>query len=337
MNSIAICAGSVIIHWSGVIIALGTAACFALSYSLYTTYSGSGKALWCALPFSVVFSVLFCRLLHWYCHMEQYSTLWQALTDYSRGGYCLPGVVLGVLLAAYIVGRLGFTSSPARMLDALAPGAALCAALIRLSAVFGSSCRGRIIIDTPILQHLPLACPVYSNGVMEYRFATFFVEFIVMLAIFVLILLFYYHRRSLSMYPGVSGDGHTARVFLLLYSAVEFILDSTRYDSSYLRFICSASFTQIFSALCMLAVFVYYTRRSIGIYGRTGKHVAFGLGWLAALVCAFGAEYYVQRHANWYLGCYFVMLIGVLGLTAVTYLMYLSCCKQNHWEELDEE
>lgn len=337
MNDIAICAGSVIIYWSGIIIALGVAACFSLSYSLYTSYSGSGKALWSMLPLSVFFSVLFCRLLHWYCHAEQYAGFWRALTDYSRGGYCLPGAVLGVLLAAYVIGRLGLTSSVPRMLDALAPGAALCVAFIRLSAIFGSSCRGRMIIEKPILQHLPLASPVYTNGVEEYRFATFFVEFVVMLAIFVLLLLFYYRRRSLSMYPGISGDGHTARIFLLLYSAAEFILDSTRYDHSSLRFLDFASFVQIFSAATILAVFVYYTRRSIGIYGRTGKHIALAVGWGAALICAGAAEYLVRRHANMYLGCYLLMLLGVLGLTGVTYLMYLSCCKQSHWKELDEE
>lgn len=337
MNSIAICAGSVIIYWSGIIIALGVAACFSLSYSLYTSYSGSGKVLWSMLPLSVIFSVLFCRVLHWYCHAEQYAGFWSALTDYSRGGYCLPGAVLGVLLAAYIIGRLGLTPSVARMLDALAPGAALCVAFIRLSAIFGSSCRGRMIIETPALQHLPLACPVYTNGVEEYRFATFFVEFIVMLIIFVLVLVFYYRRRSLSMYPGVPDAGHTARFFLLLYSAAELILDSTRYDPSSLRYLDFTSLVQIFSAVTILALFVYYICKSTAIYGRTGKHIALSIGFGAALACVAAAEYLVQRRANMYLGYYLLMTLGVLGLTGVTYLMYLSCCKQNHWKEIDKE
>ena len=38
------------------------------------------------LPAAVFFSVVFCRLIHWYCHMEQYTGLLNALTDYSGGG-----------------------------------------------------------------------------------------------------------------------------------------------------------------------------------------------------------------------------------------------------------
>ena len=62
MNGIAIYSGSTVIYWSGVVIALGVAACFALSYSLYTSYVGSGKALWVLLPLAVLFSVPLCRI-----------------------------------------------------------------------------------------------------------------------------------------------------------------------------------------------------------------------------------------------------------------------------------
>ena len=37
MSGIAIYTGSTVIYWSGIIIALGAAACFALSYALYTS------------------------------------------------------------------------------------------------------------------------------------------------------------------------------------------------------------------------------------------------------------------------------------------------------------
>ena len=41
------------------------------------------------------------------------------MTHYSSGGFCLPGVLLGVLLAALLVRALGFADSSARLLDAM--------------------------------------------------------------------------------------------------------------------------------------------------------------------------------------------------------------------------
>lgn len=326
MNSIAIYAGSTVVYWSGIIIALGAAACFALSYALYISYVGSGKALIALFPLAAVFSVLFCRLIHWYCHMEQYAGFFNAVTDYSSGGYCLPGAVLGVLLAAYIVGRLGFTANVPRLLDAVAPGAALCVAFIRLSALFDSSCRGKFTVETPVLQRLPLASPIYANGATEYRFATFFVEFLVMLLIMVVLLRFYYSRRSAPMRGGASSDGHTARLFLLLFCAAELILDSTRYDSSFMHFNGFVSIVQIFDAVAIFVLLVYYTRLSVRMNGRGGKHIALWVCWFVSLLCVGLSEYFVQRHGDWYIRCYLAMSVGIAGLIFSVYRMYRGCC-----------
>ena len=144
MNPIAISIGTDAIYYSAIVISLGIAACFCISYSLYTTYAGNGRALWVLLPIATVFSLLLCRFLHWYCHAEQYSGLVGALLDYSGGGYVLPGALLGTWLAARLVKRLGFTDSVERLLDAVAPGAALGIAFIRLSALFNNSCRTKL-------------------------------------------------------------------------------------------------------------------------------------------------------------------------------------------------
>ena len=52
-----------------------------------------------------------CRVIHWYCHFEQYNGIWGALTDYSTGSYCLPGALLGVWLAALIVKKLALSAA----------------------------------------------------------------------------------------------------------------------------------------------------------------------------------------------------------------------------------
>ena len=98
--SIAIYSGSMSIYWSSIVIAFGLAACLCLALALYTANGGRSAAVLLLLPLSLLFSIPLCRALHWYCHMEQYTGFFSALTDYSSGSYCLPGALLGVWLAA---------------------------------------------------------------------------------------------------------------------------------------------------------------------------------------------------------------------------------------------
>ena len=170
MNPIAIYSGSTVLYWSSVIIVFGLLACLMLSLSLQRVNGGSSTAMLLFFPLAIILSVPICRVIHWYCHFEQYNGIWGALTDYSTGSYCLPGALLGVWLAALIVKKLGFERSIARLLDAFAPGAALAVAFIRLSALFNSSCRSKIAVTTPALQHLPIASGVTnSTGAVEAR------------------------------------------------------------------------------------------------------------------------------------------------------------------------
>ena len=137
-SSIAIYSGSIVIYWSSLIIALGLAAALCLSLSLYRGSGGRAAAVLLLLPLALLFSVPLCRFIHWYCHAEQYNGLFNALTDYSTGSYCLPGALLGTWLAAFLVRKLNFAPSTGALLDAAAPGMALAVAFIRLSALFNS-------------------------------------------------------------------------------------------------------------------------------------------------------------------------------------------------------
>lgn len=328
MNPIAISTGSTVIYWSAVVIALGIAAGFALSYSLYISHGGRSAAMWLLLPLALLFSVPLCRAIHWYCHLEQYTSFIRAITDYSTGSYCLPGALLGVWLAALIVKKLGFERSIARLLDAFAPGAALAVAFIRLSALFNSSCRSKIAVTTPALQHLPIASGVTnSTGAVEYRFATFFVEFLLMLIAAAVLLEFFYRCRKRPMKRG-SSDGNTARYFLLLYSAIELLLDSTRNDSSFMKFNGFVSIVQMICAICIGALLIYYSRRSVKANGLGARHWVIWAVWFVGLAGTGASEYLVQRHGNWYLGCYAAMTVCCALMAIAVYRMYLSCCDE---------
>lgn len=338
MNPIAVYVGTTVIYWNSIVIALCIAACLALTLALYTANNGSGAAVWVFFPPALVFGVVFSRFFHWYCHGEQYVSLFRSLTDYSNGSFCMPGMLLGVWLAAYIVRRLGYTDGTARLLDSAAPGLALLIAFIRLSAVFTNSCRGKIVVTTKALQHLPLAVGVKAaTGETEYVFATFFVLFLLMLVLFVGIMIFYVRRNNLPMKKHFDTTGHTARMFLLFYSAAELFLDSTRNDSSFIhfrfltflnKFTGFISFVQIASAVSILCILIYYSKRSVRANGLRPWHWLMWGGYFLTLVGVGVSEYLVQRYAARYMSCYSVMSVCCLLMAVDTYIMYRTVCAE---------
>ena len=327
-NPIAVYSGNTVLYWSAIIITLGLLASLMMTLSLQRTNRGGASAVWLFFPLAVLFSVPLSRALHWYCHQEQYASLMAALTDYSGGSYVLAGALPGVLLAALIASPLN-TRNTASLLDAFAPGAALAVAFIRLSSLFNSSCRSKISVTTPVLQHLPLAASFMdSSGQVEYRFATFFVHFLVMLLICRALLGFFYTRRNVPMLSG-NVDGNTARMFLLFYSASELVLDSTRYDSSFLPINGFISLVQIVAAVCICALLVYYSIHSIRANGFRWYHPVLWLLWLLTLGVVGYTEYLVQRHGDWYLSCYLAMGLACVLMAGAVYRMYLSCCEED--------
>lgn len=327
-SSIAICIGPVVIYWSSLIIAVGLAAALCLALSLYRGSGGRAAAVLLLLPLALLFSVPLCRFIHWYSHTEQYTGLFDALTDYSTGGYCLPGALLGTWFAAFLVRKLKFAPSTGALLDAVAPGMALAVAFIRLSALFNSSCRSKITFTSPLLRHLPLASAVTnSSGGVDYRFATFFVQFIIMLLVTLALIRFYGKRRTVPMRSG-SSDGNVARMFLLWYSAVELVMDSTRYDASYMRFNNFVSLVQVTGALCILGILIYYSVHAVRARGRKFSNFAIWFGFLLSVAAAGMSEYMVQRHGNWYLACYAAMSLFIYLMVLLVKQMYLRCCNK---------
>ena len=328
MNAIAVCVGPVVIYWSSIVIVTGFLAALALSLVLQRANGGSDSAMLLFFALTVALSVPLCRALHWYCHTEQYDGFLSAVTDYSSGSFCLPGALLGVWLSALIVKKLGLVKSTARLLDAFAPGAALCAAFIRLSALFNTSCRGKIAVSVQAFQRLPFASAVATaSGGTEYRFASFYAEFLLLLLTAAIVLRFFYRNRARPMKNG-GCDGHAARLFLLLYSAAELLIDSTRNDSSFLKSNGFVSIVQIISAVCIAALLVYYSRNSIKADGFSRRCLVLWLFWLLGLAGTGASEYLVQRHGNWYLSCYVLMAVCCTVMTVSVYRMYLSCRRE---------
>lgn len=326
MNSAMLAIGSLELYKSALIIALGALSCFLLTAALYPR-GGLGAALWLFACCDIVLSVLLCRFLHFYCHSEQYVSFLKAMTDYSAGGYVLVGAIPAALAAAWITKAAGLTQNPARLLDCFAPGAVLAAAFIRLSALFNSTCRGKIAVKRALLRRLPIASPVISSsGAEDWRFATFFAEFLLLGVVFVIVLRFFFRRRRQPMKAAQPRDGNVALFALLLFSAVELLCDSTRYDSSFLPFNGFVSLSQIACGAGILAALVVWSIRSVHANGRNAFHWAVWGFWFLALAVTGFSEWLVQRFGNLYLAFYPLMAAGIYAMARLTYAMYRSVC-----------
>ena len=109
-------------HWSAIIITMGLLCCLSLTIALYRQRSESLRAVLVLFPLATVLSLFLARLIHWYFNTEIYGSLGAALTDFDLGSFSIPGVILGVWLAAWIVYRLGLVPNSGMLLDCAAPG-----------------------------------------------------------------------------------------------------------------------------------------------------------------------------------------------------------------------
>ena len=323
------------LYASAAVITLGILLCVVMTLILYRRNHRSIAAVLFLAVLGFVFGVLFSRVLHWYFNAETYSSFLGALTDYSRGSFCLPGMLLGIWLAAWLARRLNLTGTMGELLDAAAPGVALLIALIRLSALFNTTCRSRILVRTRWLQFLPFATGQQdAAGNVSYRMATFFIEFLLMLVVTVILLRFFGDKGWRRMKRGCPATGNTARLFVLLYAAVEIVMDSTRYDSPLMHFRLISvlnqysafiSLAQVFAGFTVLGILIHFTRWSIRGNGFRWYHIPVWLGFFGCLfVIGKLGEYNVQRYAD-YLRCYAFMSAGCIAMVALVWALYLSC------------
>ena len=303
MSGIAAYINGAPIYWSAVTITLGLLGCLLLTLALYRGRSENSTAVWALFCLGFVLAVFFSRLLHWYFNSETYGSFAVAL-----------------------------------LLDCATPGMILLLAFIRLSALFNSTCRSRILITQKTFQHLPVAVSsTDASGNETWRLATFFISFILLMILFCFCLGFYFEKGRKKMKEPCARYGNVARLFLVYYGAIEIVMDSTRYDSplmhfrfiSYLnQYSAFISLAQVFAAATALGVLIYYSAKAIkGGFFRF-YHPLLWILFLASLVgIGYLGEYTVQRTAN-YIQCYAFMSVSCLLMALSVFWAYLSCRKR---------
>ena len=283
MDKSAFYSGGTAIYWNSVILTLAAASALCFFLAFYLGKNGHGAAGFAVVPVSMVLSLVFARFFHWYCQSDSYQSFSTAMTDYTAGGYALMGVFLGCFLAAGLTRIVCLHRNLPEMLDAMSIAGCAGIAVGRLSSLFNASDRGQVLAN---FRSLPLAYPVSNavSGAVEYRLATFALQSMVALALFLGLTVFYCKGQK----RGKLKDGDTCLVFLLLYGASQVVLDSTRYDSLFFRSNGFVSVVQVLGALALVLAVLLFSRRMVKARGFRAWQI---LLWLLIAIAIAGAGY----------------------------------------------
>lgn len=317
MEQIAFISGNSVFYWNSVVLALaaGAASCIFLAFYLPVGRPGAAAA---AVPGALVLSLFFGRLLHWYFRPDSYPGFWSAITDYTSGGYALMGCFVGCAAAAGLVRLLRLEPFAPAMLDAMSLGGCAGIAVGRLACFFSAADRGQLMPFTA----LPLAYPVNNvvTGAPEYRLATFVLQAMAAALIFAALAVFFLLGKK-------RRTGDVTLLFLLLYGLTQAVLDSTRYDSLYLRSNGFVSAVQLLSAAALVGVSALFSARMVKGRGMRRRYVPLWIGMLALLGGAGYMEYFVQRHGDRALFSYAIMTACLGIFTALSLLTYRAAVK----------
>jgi len=326
MDAIAYIIGETFLYWSSIILILAVAASVCLFLFLYLREKHNGISAALLIPLAVVTSLVFSRAMHWYCMANAYESLKSALTDFTGGGYALMGVFAGCALSAAVLRLLRVVKNLPFTYDCMAIAGAAGIAVGRLACLFTAADRGPVVEK---LRLFPLVYPVTNavSGVVEWRFATFMIQSIVTGVIFLGLLAFYLagqqgKRRKLR-------DGDTACLFLCFYGASQVVLDSTRYDSLFMRSNGFISIVQILGAVALAGTVIYFSVRMVKARGFRWWYVPIWLAYAAMVGGAGYMEYWVQRHGDQAVFSYSVMTACLIGLVVLTCVIrYLAVTRE---------
>lgn len=308
MNQVAAILDSLVLYRYSLVLALAGAAgvCFFMACCSHAQIS-SARAASAALT-AVVLSLPLSRLVYWYGRPDSFSSLSQALTASSTESFALAGALAGCSLSALLLGGHG---GRLKMLDCMSVAGCAAIALGRLGSFFTETDRGQIMTR---LTGLPWAYPVANaSGQLEYRFATFLFQAAVAAALAVFLAVVFSRKKR---------PGDVTLLFVLVYSASQVILDSTRYDSLYLRSNGFVSLVQLLAVIALALVLVVLCVRAGKARGWKRWMIPLWVSLVALLGGAGYMEYYVQRHGREAAFAYSIMAICLACMVALGLLLW---------------
>lgn len=305
MDRIAYISSENFYYWSQILLVMASVTAVLLFLGFYLKKSGNALAAVLAVPMAVAGALVLGRLMHWYSHGGGYPSFTAAMTDHTTGAYALTGVFGACLLTACILRLLRISKNLPEMLDCMALAGAAGIAVGRLNSLYNTTDRGVLVEG---IKDLPIVYPVNNavTGVVEYRLATFMLQAICAAVIFVALTVFWLYATSPKRKKKLH-DGDVCLLFLAAYSACQIVLDSTRYDSLFMRSNGFVSIVQIFCAVGLVVAIVLFSIRMVKAMGFRWWHVALWVGLLASIGGAGYMEYHVQRHGDQAVFAYSIM------------------------------
>lgn len=325
MDRIAYIYGEVFLYWSSIVLTLAAVSAIFLFLAFYLHKQGSVVAAAVVIPMSIALSLVFSRLVHWYCRADSYLSFAAAMTNFASGGYALMGVFAGCALAALAVRLLKLTDNLPLMLDCMCLAGCCGIAVGRLACFFNTQDRGQIIAS---VQSLPWVYPVVNgvSGALEYRLATFVIQAMVTGVVFVGLLALAWKTE------GRRKDGDLCLLFLLCYGASQVVLDSTRYDALFFRSNGFVSIVQVLSALALGLSCIVFSLRLVRCHGYERRYLALWLEFIGLVGLGGYMEYYVQRHGDQAVFAYTCMSLALVGIVAIVFGLWHLASRDPVWE-----
>ena len=318
MDRIAFIFGNTFIYWNSIVLTLAAGVAICVFLACYLP-RGNGNAAAVAVPTALVLSVFFSRLVHWYFRPDSYSGFPEAMMDLTSGGFALMGVFLACGVTAVLLRLFRLETHTPMLLDAMSLSGCAGIAVGRLACFFSAADRGQLLSS---IRSLPFAYPVNNvvTGAPEYRLATFVIQSMVTALIFAGLLAFFLLDRR-------KKDGDTALLFLLFYCMTQAVLDSTRYDSLYMRSNGFISVVQLTSAVMVVVISAWLSVRMIKARGFRAWYCAIWAAMLALLGGAGYMEYFVQRHGDRAVFSYSIMSVCLASIVALAMFTYIRARK----------
>lgn len=303
MEQIAFISGGTFLYWSALVMGLGILAVVCVYAALRLHDGESLSVVGITVSVCIITSLVLSRLIHWYCRTDSYASLQAAMTDYSQGGYALMGVFGACGLCACLLRLTKILKNLPGTLDAMALAGGVGIAVGRMASLFNASDRG-----VPVGEKwgLPFAYAVTNpvSGAVENRLATFAIQAVVAALITAGLLIW---RGVCKAKQKPVRDGDSCILFLAAYGASQIVLDSTRYDSLFMRSNGFISIVQILGAVALVGGIVIFSVKMVKKQGMKGTFVGIWVAILALLGGAGYMEYHVQRHGDQALFAYSVM------------------------------
>jgi len=223
MDNIALIFGGLTIYWHGILMALAAAVAVILSLVASSAFKKDCKNdlisfICLAIPSAFVFS----RLLYYSCNYEEFKAF-ADFFDFASGGYAHYGAFIGILLAAAFMKKRDKNFRAGAVLDCVAFGAAPAVMIGRLSAYLSGENIGNHV-KTSALQRYPFS--YYSEQKGDWLVATFNLEAVVELLIFV-VLLVIFAKNSNEKKEMRGRHGDIALLYLLMHGCSQGLFDSS--------------------------------------------------------------------------------------------------------------